>query len=240
MMNVEALGFDVFGTVVDWRSSIARQAHPYLIDCGLSHVEPEVFADRWRGRYQPAMEACRAGGRDYVPLDDLHSEMLDDVLGSFDTKLAEGNYLNRESFVRLWEQLDPWPDVVDGLRRLRSNFIVAPISNGSIALMTHLARYAGLHWDAVLGADISRSYKPVPGTYLAAAKALRLDPCQVAMVAAHNDDLHAARAVGMRTVFVRRSMEHGPGQKTDLHAESDWDVVVDDLTALADVLDCPV
>ena len=237
-IEISALGFDVFGTVVDWRSSIARSAKPFLIECGLASVDPFVFADRWRALYQPTMEACRSGERDYVPLDVLHAEMLDRVLSDFGATHDAQGYSNRETFARLWEQLSPWPDVPDGLRRLKTKYILAPISNGSIALMTHLARHAGLPWDVILGADISRTYKPAPRTYLAAAEALRLDPSRLAMVAAHNDDLHAAKAVGLRTIFVPRPTEHGPRQATDLESEGDWDLVAEDFNALATALGC--
>ena len=238
MLEISALGFDVFGTVVDWRSSIARSAKPFLIECGLASVDPFVFADRWRALYQPAMEACRSKARDYVPLDVLHAEMLDDLLSDFGVSDAAGGYPNRESFARLWEKLSPWPDVVNGLQRLKTKYMIAPISNGSIALMTHLARHAALPWDAILGADISRTYKPAPRTYLAAAEALRLDPSQLAMVAAHNDDLRAAKAAGLRTIFVPRLTEHGPRQTTDLESDGDWDLVAEDFDALAAALGC--
>lgn len=238
MAEIKALGFDVFGTVVDWRSSIARTARPFLDQCGLGDVDAASFADRWRALYQPSMEVCRAAKRDYVPLDVLHAEMLDQVLESLGVTRASHPNLDRESFSRLWEQLSPWPDVLDGLLRLKRKFILAPISNGSIALMTRLARHAGLPWDAILGADISRTYKPAPRTYLAAAEALRIDPSELALVAAHNDDLEAARAVGLRTVFIPRLTEYGPRQSTDLRSESDWDVVADDFRALASTLGC--
>lgn len=238
MAEIKALGFDVFGTVVDWRSSIARSARPFLAECGLSSVDPYEFADRWRSLYQPAMEPCRTGARDYVPLDILHAEMLEDLLSSFGLpRHADGN-VDHKAFARLWEQLSPWPDVLDGLRRLKAKYILAPISNGSIALMTRLARHAGLPWDAILGADISRTYKPMPRTYLAAAEALQLEPSQVALVAAHNDDLHAARSVGMRAIFVPRPTEYGPEQTSDLQSDSDWDLVASDFNVLASTLDC--
>ncbi|WP_333606329.1 haloacid dehalogenase type II [Novosphingobium sp.] len=238
MLEISALGFDVFGTVVDWRSSIARSARPFLIECGLSSVDPYMFADRWRALYQPAMEACRTGARDYVPLDTLHAEMLDDLLSSFGLPRDGHETVDRKAFARLWEQLSPWPDVPGGLLRLKAKYILAPISNGSIALMTRLSRHAGLPWDAILGADLSRTYKPTPRTYLAAAEALQLDPSQVALVAAHNDDLHAARAVGMRTIFVPRPTEYGSEQTTDLRSESDWDLVATDFNNLASALHC--
>ena len=238
MRDICALGFDVFGTVVDWRSSIARSARPFLIECGLSSVDPYLFADQWRSLYQPAMEACRSGERDYVPLDVLHAEMLDVVLSGFGLPRGACPSLDRKAFARIWERLSPWPDVPDGLLRLKTKYILAPISNGSIALMTRLSRFADLPWDTILGADISRTYKPMPRTYLASVEALQIEPSQMALVAAHNDDLQAARAVGMRTIFVPRPTEHGAGQTTDLLNESDWDLVASDFGALASALHC--
>lgn len=238
MSEIKALGFDVFGTVVDWRSSVARAAKPFLDQCGLGDVDPAMFADHWRALYQPSMEVCRAARREYVPLDVLHAEMLDEVLASFGVTRSSHPELDRESFARLWEKLSPWPDVPEGLARLKRKYIIAPISNGSIALMTRLARYAGLPWDAILGADISRTYKPARRTYLAAAEALQINPSELALVAAHNDDLEAARVVGLRTVFVPRLTEHGPQQSSDLRSESDWDIVAEDFNALANALGC--
>ncbi|RVT85131.1 haloacid dehalogenase type II [Rhodobacteraceae bacterium CCMM004] len=220
---IRALIFDVFGTCVDWRSAIARE-----VAAAVPGVDAPAFADAWRGEYQPAMARIREGGRGYVPLDDLHRENLDRVLARFGAATPDAATL-----ARAWERLDPWPDTVRGLTALQAARIVAPCSNGSIALMTHLARHAGLSWDCILGADIARDYKPKAAVYLASCAALRLPPAEVAMVAAHNDDLHAARAAGLRTAFVPRPTEHGPGQTTDLAPEADWDWVADDFLDLA-------
>lgn len=220
-MPPRALIFDVFGTCVDWRASVARE-----VRAALPGVDAEAFADAWRGEYQPAMERIRDGGRGYVPLDDLHLENLRRVAERFGVDAPDG--LNAA-----WERLDPWPDTVPGLTALRAEAIVAPCSNGSIALMTRLARYGGLPWDCILGADIARDYKPKAEVYRASCAALRLDPGDVMMVAAHNDDLHAAEAAGLRTAFVARPAEHGPGQTTDLAPTGDWDAVADDFAALA-------
>lgn len=219
---IRALIFDVFGTCVDWRTSVAREVAGQL-----AGVDPLDFADAWRGEYQPAMERIRAGGRGYVPLDDLHLENLQKVCADFGVACPDPAKLNRA-----WEKLDPWPDVVPGLTALKRHAIIAPCSNGSIALMSRLARHAGLPWDCILGADIARDYKPKPQVYLSACAALRLDPAQVMMVAAHNDDLHAARAAGLKTGFVARPTEHGPGQTTDLAADGPWEVMATDFNAL--------
>ncbi len=223
---IEALIFDVFGTCVDWRTSVAAE-----VAAAVPEADPLVFADAWRGEYQPAMKRIRTGARGYVPLDDLHRENLDIVLDRFDLACAEPDLL-----AAAWERLTPWPDTVPGLARLRATRIAAPCSNGSIALMTRLARHAGLPWDCILGAEIARDYKPKPAVYLASCAALRLPPDRVAMVAAHNGDLHAARAAGLATVFVPRPSEHGPGQTTDLAPDADWDVVAADFVDLAGML----
>ena len=171
------------------------------------------------------MALIRDGGRGYVALDDLHRENLHRVATAFGATAPD-------TLSHAWERLDPWPDVVPGLSALKRAHIIAPCSNGSIALMTRLARHAGLPWDCILGADIARDYKPKPEVYLAACAALRLSPDRVMMVAAHNDDLVAARAAGLLTAFVPRPLEHGPGQTSDLAAAADWDVVAADFMDL--------
>ncbi len=218
---VQALIFDVFGTCVDWRGSVAR-----AVSGAFSNVDSYAFADAWRGEYQPAMARVRSGDRGYVPLDDLHLENLQTVCRRFDLPCPQD--LNAA-----WEQLDPWPDVVPGLTLLKHSHIIAPCSNGSIALMTRLARHGGLPWDCILGAEIAQDYKPKPAVYQAACAALRLPPAEVMMVAAHNDDLAAARAAGLKTGFVARPTEYGPNQTTDLTAEAAWDVIAPDFIALA-------
>lgn len=221
---MKALIFDVFGTCVDWRNSIARE-----VAKALPGTDAYAFADAWRGEYQPAMERVRRGKRGYVPLDDLHLENLRRVLDRFGAICPDPDEMNRA-----WERLDPWPDVPDGIERLREIGLVAPCSNGSIGMMARLARHGGLHWDCILGADIARDYKPKPEVYLASVRALRLNPPDVVMVAAHNDDLAAARAAGLKTAFVPRPTEHGSGQTTDLRPESDWDWVAETFPDLAE------
>jgi 2-haloacid dehalogenase len=218
---VKALIFDVFGTCVDWRTSVARE-----VAAVLPEVDALAFATAWRAEYDPAMARIRDGGRGYVPLDDLHLENLHRVAESFGVTAPD-------SLNAAWEKLDPWPDVVAGLERLKKTHIIAPCSNGSIALMTRLAKYAGLPWDCILGAEIARDYKPKPKVYLASCAALRLEPEEVMMVAAHNDDLAAARDAGLATGFMPRPTEHGPDQTTDLAPSSDWDVVAEDVEGLA-------
>lgn len=224
-MRPEALIFDVFGTVVDWRTGIAR-----AVAEALPGADPWAFAAAWRSRYDPAMAAVREGRRAYVALDVLHREMLDDTLAAFGLDLPEPG---RAALARAWERLPAWPDAGPGLKALKRRAIVAPCSNGSIALMTRLARFASLPWDCILGADIARAYKPDPAVYRACAAALRLEPGVVMMVAAHNGDLHAARSCGLMTAFLPRPAEHGPGQTTDLAPDGPWDVVAADLADLA-------
>lgn len=230
MTAPKALIFDVFGTCVDWRKSIAREVSDSF---ATSPNPPDAlaFADAWRGEYDPAMDRVRNGTRGYVPLDDLHRENLDIVAARFGVTPPDPAHLSRA-----WERLSPWPDVPEALETLRKSALIAPCSNGSIALMTHLARHAGLPWDCILGADIARDYKPKPAVYLASCAALRLAPSEVMMVAAHNNDLDAARAAGLQTAFFPRPTEYGPAQTTDLTPEADWDIIATDASDLANRL----
>ncbi len=229
-----ALIFDVFGTVVDWRSGVAAAVAEAFAAKG-AEVDATAFAVAWRGEYQPAMERVRSGGRSYTPLDKLHYENLGIVLERFGHADTFDDQ-ERWALNAAWEKLPPWPDSVPGLTRLKQKTIIAPCSNGSIALMTRLAKFGGLPWDCILGADIAHDYKPEPVVYRAACAALRLPPERVTMVAAHNDDLAAARAEGLKTAFIPRPVEHGPGQTTDLEPASDWDIVAADMEDLADRL----
>jgi 2-haloacid dehalogenase len=228
---IKALLFDVFGTVVDWRTGVARAVADYFDPLDVE-LDPYAFADAWRGKYQPAMEGVRDGARGYVALDVLHMENLEAILDEFglaDRVDEEGRVLLN----RAWECLPPWADSEPGLVMLKSRFTIATCSNGSIALMRNLARYGRLPWDALLGAEIAQSYKPKPEVYLKSVEALGHVPDQVMMVAAHNDDLFAAQDAGLRTAFVARPTEHGPGQISDLGPTGTWDVVADDLQDLA-------
>ncbi len=201
---------------------------------GRADIDPEAVADAWRARYQPQMETVRSGARPWVNLDVLHREALDDVLreAGFDEVPAEA----RDELTLAWHRLDPWPDTLPGLTRLKALAVVAPHSNGHVALLLDMARRAGLPWDLILGAETAGAYKPEPQSYLRNAELVGLPPRDVMMVAAHNGDLHAAAGVGMRTAFVWRPTEHGPGQTTDLEPDGAWDVVADDLIDLADRL----
>lgn len=233
---VKAVVFDVFGTLVDWRSSLIREMENFGPPRGLSE-DWAKFAEDWRALYQPAMEQIRQGRRPFTILDVLHRENLDTLLQRY--AISGLTEADKRHLTRIWHRLDPWPDVVEGLTRLKLRFIIAPMSNGNIGLMTRLAKYGGLPWDAILGAEVSRAYKPMPEAYLGAANALNLAPEHCLMAAAHNDDLIGARAVGLRTAFILRPTEHGPGQTTDLNATSDWDIITSSVNGLADALGCP-
>ena len=228
-MQVGALIFDVFGTVVDWRTGVAREVASAFAAKGVA-VDAEAFADAWRGEYQPAMERIRSGARGYVPLDDLHRENLERALERLGYA-ALFSEAEKAALTAAWEKLPPWPDSVPGLTRLKARWPIAPCSNGSIALMTRLARFGGLPRDCILGADIARDYKPRAEVYLASAAALRLAPEEVVMVACHNDDLAAARAAGLRTAWFPRPKEHGLGSAPE--AAQDWDWIAGDLEDLA-------
>lgn len=236
--GVRALVFDVFGTVVDWRGGVAREAAPFLARYGAAVADPLAFADAWRNRYQPAMAAVREGRRPFTRLDVLHRENLAAVLPDFGIEPASVPAEALDELNLAWHRLDPWPDAVAGLARLKSRYVVAPLSNGNIALLLDMAKRAGLPWDAILGAEVAQAYKPTPESYLRTAEILALRPEQLCLVAAHNSDLAAARACGLRTVFVPRPLEHGPGQATDLKPEQDWDIVADDFKDLAAKLGC--
>jgi 2-haloacid dehalogenase len=206
---VKALFFDVFGTLVDWRTSIAREAEALLKPKG-KLLDYFAFADAWRGEYQGAMEEVRAGRIAFCKLDVLHRRNLEITLKRFGvSNLSEDE---KQNFNFAWHRLDAWPDVASGLVRLKRNYRLAPVSNGNISLMVDLARRNGFPWDAILGAEIAGDYKPKPRVYLAAAEALDLKPEACMMVAAHSNDLAAAAALGLRTAHVARPNEHGPGR----------------------------
>ena len=233
--DVKALLFDVFGTVVDWRTSIIRELKTFELEKGVS-ADWAQFADDWRELYQPSMDGVRRGDREWRNLDALHRESLITLLSRY---AIQG--LNEDEIDHLnkaWHRLDPWPDSVPGLTRLRTRFVLATLSNGNIALLVNMAKRASLPWDAVLGAEPARAYKPLPKCYLRNAAFLGLEPAECMLVAAHNDDLAAAQELGFHTAFVRRPTEYGAAQKKDLKAEGDWDIVADAMTGVADQLGC--
>lgn len=235
---LKALVFDVFGTVVDWREGVARELGAFLARHGAAGADPREVADAWRRRYQPAMEECRSGRRPFTRLDVLHRENLEAVLAEqgVDPRAVDAGELDELN--RAWHRLDPWPDAVPGLQRLKARYVIAPLSNGNVALLLNMAKRAGLPWDAILGAEVAGAYKPRPEAYLRTADILGLRPEQLCLVAAHNDDLTAARACGLRTAFVPRPTEHGPAQTRDLAPVERWDWIAGDFLDLAARLEC--
>ena len=234
MQNVRALIFDVFGTLVDWRTSIARETQLALEPLGI-RVDWEAFADAWRDQYQPAMEDVRSGRLPFSKLDVLHRRNLNVVLGRFGLERVDEP--TRVHLNLAWHRLDAWPDVSAGLARLRTRFRLAPCSNGNISLMVDLARRNGFLWDAILGAEVARDYKPKPAVYLASAAAFDCAPAETMMVAAHSSDLAAAAAAGLRTAFIARPDEHGPG-RGESRADVPVGVSAENLLVLADRLGC--
>ncbi len=228
--DLRALTFDVFGTVVDWRSSVIREGTTLGKAKGLQ-VDWAKFADAWRGGYGPSMDRVRKGELPWTNIDRLHRMVLDRLLDRFRiTGLTE---VEKEHFNRVWHRLDPWPDSVGGLTRLKKKFIIATLSNGNLALLTNMAKHGGLPWDCILSAELARRYKPDREVYQMAADLLGLPPGQVMMVAAHKGDLRAARGVGFKTGFVTRPAELGPGRKVDLEPDPSLDVNAGDFVDLA-------
>lgn len=231
--QIKALTFDVFGTVVDWRGSILREGREFGRRHGVE-IDWARFADGWRAGYQPAMQRVRSGELPWMNIDALHRLILDELLVQFGLEtLGEEE---REMLNRVWHRLQPWPDAREGLALLRQRFLVAPLSNGNVALLTNMAKHADLRWDCILSAELAKCYKPDAEVYLTAARLLGLQPAEVMMVAAHNGDLLGAQAAGLATAFVYRSSEHGPDQTTDLEPHPSVDVVAGDFRDLAQQL----
>lgn len=235
-MDIKALTFDVFGTVVDWRSSIAREGQDLANRHGIKGVDWVKFAESWRAGYTPSMNRVRSGDIPWANIDELHKNILDKLIlkyGIVGLSEEDKNYFNRA-----WHRLSPWPDVIGGLSRLRSKFVIATLSNGNISLLTNMAKNAGLPWDCILSAELSKHYKPDSEVYQKAVDLLGLLPSQIMMVAAHRFDLEAAKQVGMKTAYVTRPLEFGPGKDLEQISIEDFDFVVDDFENLAEILDC--
>ena len=231
--EIKALTFDTYGTVVDWRTSALEELHALAVRHRLN-LDPDAFLAEWKACYRPSMDRVNRGESPWTTVDTIYRRALDqllDVHGLTAVPPAEVDHL-----ARVWWRLRPWPDAVAGLTRLKRRFVITPLSNASFAGMVHLAKFAGLPWDCVITAENARCYKPRPEVYRTAIELLGLAPGEVMMVAAHNYDLAAARAEGMRTAFLPRPTEYGPGQTTDLRPESDWDVVAEDIEDLAQAL----
>ena len=231
--EIKALTFDVFGTVVDWYSSIVAEGEEFGDTHGID-IDWAGFALKWRAGYGPAMDKVRRGELPWQNIDALHRRILDGLLDTFEIvslSEAEKDHLNR-----VWHRLKPWPDAISGLERLRKRYIVATLSNGNIALLTNMAKFAGLPWDCILSAELTHHYKPDPEVYQTAADLLGLSPNEVMMVAAHPGDLRAAQAVGFQTALVPRPLEYGPGSVQEVTAHPS-DLVARDFNALANTLE---
>ncbi len=227
----KALLFDTFGTVVDWRGSIIEEGRVWGKAKGIN-LDWAGFADRWRAGYAPAMEKVRKGQLPWTKLDVLHRMILDEILMEFRMMPALSEE-EKDHWNRVWHRLKPWPDSVPGLRRLKKKFIIAPLSNGNVGLLTDMAKNAGIPWDAILSAELARHYKPDREAYLTSADLLGLKPQEVMMCAAHVGDLNAARSFGLRTGFIHRPNEYGPTRQADKAAPGQFDVVAKDMLDLA-------
>jgi 2-haloacid dehalogenase len=231
-MNVRALAFDVFGTVVDWRSSVVAQLEDFGRRHGVSADWP-AFADAWRAGYVPSMDRVRHGGLPWTKLDDLHRMTLVDLLGAEGISVSDDAV---DELNRAWHRLDPWPDSVAGLTRLKRRYVLTPLSNGNVSLLTNMAKRAGLPWDCVISAELFRQYKPDAEVYRGCAALLGVAPGDLMLVAAHPSDLRAARDADLRTAYVPRPLERGPGRRLPEIRDGEFDVVAEDFLDLADRL----
>lgn len=231
-MDVRALAFDVFGTVVDWRASIIAELGEFGRAHGLD-ADWATFADDWRAGYVPAMDRVRRGELPWTRIDDLHRGRLVELLDQAAITVSDNDidHLNRA-----WHRLDPWPDSVEGLTRLKRRYTITTLSNGNVSLLTDMAKRAGLPWDCVLSAEIFGHYKPDPEAYLGTARILDVAPAELMMVAAHPSDLRAARAAGLATAYVHRPLEQGPDRALPRPADGEFDVTASDFADLADLL----
>lgn len=227
MAAPRALAFDVFGTVVDWRSGIIAELQSFGARHGLQR-DWASFADAWRAGYAPAMERVRRGALPWTRIDDLHRDILVGLLEGVPVGDAEIDDLNRA-----WHRLPPWPDSVPGLHRLKQRFVITTLSNGNVSLLTHMAKNAGLPWDCVISAELFGHYKPDPEAYLGCARLLDVAPDELMLVACHPSDLRAARACGLRTGYVVRPLEHGPGHPPPEVTDGEFEVVAQDFIDLA-------
>ena len=228
--SVKALTFDVFGTVVDWRGSIIREGQLLAAKKGYN-VDWARFADSWRSGYGPAMNKVRSGELPWTKIDDLHRMILDDLVEEYSlTGMSEAELVY---FNEAWHRLSPWPDTVSGLNKLKSKYVITTLSNGNVSLLTHMAKNGGLPWDAILSAELSGHYKPDPQAYLKAADLLSLKPEQVMMVAAHPSDLRAAARTGLKTAYVIRPLERGPGRPVNRNPDGEFDYTAEDFNDLA-------
>lgn len=231
---LKAVAFDVFGTVVDWRTSVIRECELFLPRVGRADIDPAAFADYWRNRYIDVMRNFLASGRDYVSLDVLHREMLEEALAEWDVDPRSLDEALLANWNLAWHRLDPWPDSSEGITQLKARYPVVTMTNGNIALMMALARRGGLPFDALLGAEVTHAYKPDPRAYTATAEVLGIEPAELCLVASHHSDLGAARAAGLVTAYVDRPMEYGGRIAPDANAVQDWEWSSNTITGLAE------
>ena len=231
-MNLKILAFDVFGTVVDWHGSIAAEAKRLNLP-----VDANEFATAWRNGYKPAMARVRSGSLPWTKIDDLHRMILDEILDAFNiTTLSESQ---KRELNLVWHRLNPWLDTIEGLSRLKSKFTIVTLSNGNLSLLANMAKNARLPWDLILSAEVFRHYKPDPETYLGVAETFNVQPEEVMLVAAHKDDLLAAKDCGLQTAFIERPLEFGPHfSRNDLHREEFTNYHAKDINDLATQLGC--
>ncbi|WP_296447993.1 haloacid dehalogenase type II [Rhodoferax sp. UBA5149] len=225
----KVLAFDTFGTAVDWHSGIAREVQALR-----PGVDGDAFANAWRDGYKPAMRRVMSGELGWTLIDDLHRIILDQILGPFG--LADLSETQKQHLNKVWHRLDPWPDVVAGLTRLKSRYLICTLSNGNIGLLTNMAKRAGLPWDCILSAEVFRAYKPDPATYLGVAQVFDVAPAEVMLVATHQDDLAAARACGLQTAYIERPAEFGAAHPKDVAPNPANTLHAKDFLALADQL----
>jgi 2-haloacid dehalogenase len=233
--QVKALTFDTFGTVVDWRGSLIAEGRKLGRRKKIA-ADWEAFADAWRGGYRPAMDRVRKGELPWTNIDGLHRQILDDLIEKF--SLGGLSEAEKDMLNRAWHRLTPWKDSVAGLKRLKKKYIITTLSNGNVALLTNMAKNAGLPWDCILSAELFGHYKPDPETYQGAARLLGLPPDEVMMVAAHKDDLDHAARCGLRTAFIQRPLEFGKGRNHDLAPEARFDINAKDFVDLARQMGC--
>ncbi|MEC3978264.1 haloacid dehalogenase type II [Amycolatopsis sp. H20-H5] len=233
--SIEVLAFDIFGTTVDWRASIAEHVRAVAADRG-AELDAGAFADAWRDHYLPSMALVRSGSLPWTSLDELHRRSLDELLDQF-AVASSFDEAARRRLVRAWHDLRPWPEAGAGLERLRSGYVTVALSNGGFALLTRLVKKAGLRFDAILSAELARQYKPSPEPYQTAARLLDVQPERILMVASHNWDLAGARQAGLRTAFVERAGEKGPLRQAD-RPGGEAEIVAADFLDLATKLGC--
>ncbi len=234
--RVKAILFDTFGTITDWRSSIGAEGARVARAKGVENFDGDAFARAWRAGYRPGMAPVIAGTREWTPVDVIHRERLDVILPEFGLDML--NEEERQHLNKAWHRINPWPDSIPGLIRLKKRFLIAPLSNGSLVLLSSMAKRAGIPWDFIFSSDMHKAYKRDPKVYQNAVALLGFEPGEVMMGAAHNDDLEAARHEGLRTGYINRPYEYGVDQKKDFKADSDWDVICDTVEELADAMGC--